>query len=300
MPQPDSPDLVVVVPAHNEESRLPSSLASLEAQRGVRLRVMVSDNASTDGTALVAAAAGAGLAGTVRTVGPLGPSEHFVSCIRWALASPDGELFALLAGDDTWSDGFARAAVQLLAARPEINVVFPAFVWDDEGGERLLRPPSLAWRSPRLRQLVALALPDGRELSNLVYGVYRRAAFLDLAEAWDDGGDEYGADFAAAWSVIGSHRVAACEDAVGRRFVRSGADLLERIGFRRGDATGPIATVSLYLRLSLATNAALAKALRQVGDRRDRPRTWAVQLTRAPQIGWGAVAALRALVSRAR
>ena len=56
--------------------------------------------------------------------------------------------------------------------------------------------------------------------------------------------------------------------------------------------------ISMYVRLCVAVNAGLAKALRQVGDRRDRPRTWAVQLTRAPQIGWGAVAQLRAALSR--
>lgn len=51
-----SPLITVIVPAHNAAEALPTALASLAAQRGVALEVIVVDDASTDGTAAVAEA----------------------------------------------------------------------------------------------------------------------------------------------------------------------------------------------------------------------------------------------------
>jgi glycosyltransferase involved in cell wall biosynthesis len=50
------PPVWVVVPCHNEAGALPATLDALAAQRGPALTVLVVDNASTDGTAEVAAA----------------------------------------------------------------------------------------------------------------------------------------------------------------------------------------------------------------------------------------------------
>jgi glycosyltransferase involved in cell wall biosynthesis len=290
--------LVVVVPARNEEARLPLCLASLAAQSRVELRVLVSDNASSDATATVARAATAELDLVLRTVDPLGPSAHFVSAMRWALGSSDAEVFALLAGDDTWQPGFAAAALEVLVRSPEVDVVFPRFVWEGGGVERTLPAAAFRQASAAARQRAALLMPDRRELSNLVYGVYRRAAFIDLADAWAAGGDEFGADFAAAWAVLGGHRVAACDAAVGRRFTRAGADLLERIGFSRAAATGPVSMMTTYVRVNLAVNRALALAMRRVSAHPGQPRTVAVQLMRAPQWLWGALDQVRTVLRR--
>ncbi|BEP12671.1 hypothetical protein acdb102_09820 [Acidothermaceae bacterium B102] len=294
------PGLVVVVPARNEEARIGACLASLAAQRGARLAVMVSDNASTDATADKAREFADTLALRLRTIAPHGPGAHFVSSMRWALAESDGDLFALLAGDDTWSAGFVSAAMGVLAARPEVGGVFPRFVWEDGSTERWLSPAAFLQRSARARQRAALLLPDGRELSNLVYGVFRRQAFSDLADAWERGGDAYAADYAAAWSVVGAHRIAACPAAVGHRHVRADADLLERVGFRKADAQGPVGLMTMYVKVNVASNRSLAAALRQVSRRPGRPRTSVVQAVRAPQWWWGAIGQARAALAGGR
>jgi glycosyltransferase involved in cell wall biosynthesis len=294
-------DLAVVVPVRDEEARVPLCLASLAAQTGARLAVFVSDNASTDATAEVVEKSKGDLELTLRTVGPLGAADQFVSSMRWAMDSSDAEAFAILAGDDTWEPGFAAAALQLLRDRPDVDIIFPLCVWEGDGPDRRLRPAGFMHRSPIVRRTAALFLSDRRELSNLLYGVFRRAAFADLADAWEQAGDRYGADYASAWSVVGSHRVAACEAAVCRRWVREGADLLERIGFSRAAATGPVAMVTTYVRLNLAVNRALAQAIRRVSERPGRPRTLVVQVVRAPQWVWGAIGQVRGVLpSRAR
>ncbi|MBA2507065.1 MAG: glycosyltransferase, partial [Thermoleophilaceae bacterium] len=60
--------LVAVVTAHNEEDRLPDTLAAL-ADAFPGARVVVADDASTDGTAHAALQAGAELSRAPRNVG---------------------------------------------------------------------------------------------------------------------------------------------------------------------------------------------------------------------------------------
>jgi glycosyltransferase involved in cell wall biosynthesis len=292
------PDLVVVVPARNEEARVGACLASLVAQGDVLLRVMLSDNASTDATASKAMEFAPVLDLTLRTIEPLGPSAHFVSTMHWALEETQADVFALLAGDDSWSPGFVSAALDVLRKRPNVDGVFPHFVWEDGVSERSLPPADFLHGTPRARRRAALLLPDGRELSNVVYGVFRRAAFSDLADAWAKGGDDYAADYAAAWSVMGTHRIAACPAAIGHRHVRADTDLLERIGYRRADAKGPVGLITLYVKVNVASNSSIAAALRLVSGRPGRPRTWAVQALRAPLWMWGALAQVRMVLAR--
>jgi glycosyltransferase involved in cell wall biosynthesis len=275
-------DLVVVVPARNEESRIGTCLTSLVDQ-GPRIKVMVSDNSSEDQTAQCAQAFSTRMDLAVRTITQLGASQHFVSAGRWALASARCDTFALLAGDDSWSPDFARAALTTLAEHPEADVVYPKFLWEGDRQVRVLRPVVFGQRTRTVRQLRALLLPDRRELANLVYGVYRRNAFERMLTALERGGDEFGGDYAAVWSVLASHRVVTCERAVGRRHTRQGVDLLERVGFRRDEVMGRVATAKLYVRINLRINQRIALALQRVHAEGWCPSPWQLQLLRAPQ-----------------
>jgi glycosyltransferase involved in cell wall biosynthesis len=283
------PDLVVVVVARNEVERIPLCVSSLAGQDGpVRLRVLVSDNASDDGTGDAAMAAADGLDLALRRIEPLPPSGHFVSAGRWALAAEtEAEHFAFLAGDDTWAPQFTAAALAALRRDPTAGMVFPTFVWEGDGPERHLSPLDLEQASAGARRRRGLTAPDGRELANLAYGVFRRDAFEDLVASWERGGEVFGSDFAAVWSTLGRHRPVRCPQAVGLRHVRSGADLLERVGLRRTDAAGVVATLRLYVRLNLRVNRLLAQAMARADV--DAPPSWQVQLLRAPQWLWGGV-----------
>lgn len=279
--------LVVVVVAHNEAERIGGCMRSIAGQlAAAAVRVLVSDNASTDGTSDLAGIAADGLDVTIRTTTPLGPSEHFVSSGKWALESePDAEFFAYLAGDDTWGPGFTDAALAALHGAPDCGMAFPTFVWEGEAGEeRRLAPLALGHRSSRARQLRALVAADGRELANLVYGMYRRAAFADLMTAWESGGEHFAADYAAVWRLLAGQRSVICPDAEGFRHVRRGANLLERVGLPRASASGVVATSRLYLRLNLRINSQKAAALARTTTH--APPAWVVQVLRAPQWLW--------------
>lgn len=278
--------LVVVVPALDEGSRIGTCLASLVAQKAP-LQVFVSDNDSADDTAAVARSYAGRLQLTLRTVQRLPASPHFVSAGRWALAATDASTYALLAGDDTWEEGFAATALDVLGRHPDVDVVYPTFRWEGGVTERLLRPTSFTSASPTARQLRALVMSDRRELANLVYGVYRREAFIALLDQWERGGDAFGSDFAAAWAVLGRHRARACPHAVGRRHERPGADLLQRVGMSRSAARGPLGLARAYVVLNLRMNRALGQAVQRVESDGWRPLPWQVQLLRGPQWAWG-------------
>jgi glycosyltransferase involved in cell wall biosynthesis len=276
--------LIVVVPARNEAARIAACFSSLIDQEH-SIRVFFSDNSSDDGTATVAHTFADRLDLSVRSTEPLGPSEHFVSAGRWALASvPHGEYFALLAGDDAWCPDFARTAAETLDHRPDCGVVFPSFVWREVGAvDRNLPAPTFVQPSGAARQRRALLLPDKRELANLVYGVYRRNAFEDLLAAWERGGEAFGSDYAAAWSVLGGHKAVPCPAAVGIRHVRPDADLIGRVDMSRDGTTGVVALGILYVKLNLRINLRIGAALKRAASEGECPSTLQVQLLRAPQ-----------------
>jgi glycosyltransferase involved in cell wall biosynthesis len=295
-PEASQPFLVVVVPARNEVERVGDCLRSLR-QQDVPVKVLLSDNASDDGTAEAARDSFGELDLVVRTTPPLEGAEHFVSAGRWALDNePKAGFFAFLAGDDTWSTGFVREAFATLARVPGVAAVFPTFVWEGNDEVRRIAPVSFRQRSPAARQRRALRLPDHRELSNLVYAVYRREAFTDLLTALERGGDRFAVDYAAVWRLLGLYQVEACSAAVSQRHVRRDADLIERVGLRRTEASGLGDTAWLYIRLNLRINRLIAAALQHaVPDGVRSPPAWRVQVIRAPQWLWGAVRHVRGL-----
>jgi glycosyltransferase involved in cell wall biosynthesis len=296
---PSELSITVVVPALNEAERIGVCLSSL-CEQTPPVHVMVSDNASTDGTAELARTYSSQLDLTVRTITRLGPSSHFIDAGRWALASSDSNIFALLAGDDSWTAGFVAAAMALLAHNQSIEIVFPSFVWDAGSTERMLAPADFSHPDARRRQLKALLWPDRRELSNLVYGVYRREAFKELLLAWQRGGDEFGSDYAAAWTVLGAHRCLAAEKAVSRRHTRGGADLLGRVGMAGAADGSLVQAAKAYVRLSLRINRLLGIALRRANTSGWAPSGWQIQVLRAPQWLWAALSHARAKQSKER
>ncbi len=138
---------------------------------------------------------------------------------------------------------------------------FPTLVWFGRGGERRIAPTDLLASDGRLRQFRALALPDSRELANLLYGVYRRDAFARVIDALERCGEDFGGDYAAVISLLRSSRVAAAPAAVGFRFERRGVDLVERVGLSRTGEQSLIAKVALYARITARVNTSLGRAI---------------------------------------
>ncbi len=127
------PAVLAILVAYNSAPVLPACLASLQAQQGVVLHVVVVDNASPDDSAALAAAAGVQV---VRS----GVNEGFAKgCNRgWhAARSGAGPRFApthvLFVNPDVRIDapGLLRELADRLAARPDAAMVTPRLVRED-------------------------------------------------------------------------------------------------------------------------------------------------------------------------
>ena len=89
---------VVIVTAHEEADRLPQTLAAL-AQAFPGAQVVVADDASTDGTADVARAAGAEVVRSERNVGKGGIATRAAEHVLARAWEPDPPVFVLCDGD---------------------------------------------------------------------------------------------------------------------------------------------------------------------------------------------------------
>lgn len=106
--------LAVIVPCYNEAAAVRKVVTELRDSLPAA-HIYVYDNNSTDGTAAIAAAAGA----TVRHVARRGKGN----VIRRAFADIEAEVYVLIDGDDTYEAARAAELVNVLLAGPHDHVV---------------------------------------------------------------------------------------------------------------------------------------------------------------------------------
>jgi glycosyltransferase involved in cell wall biosynthesis len=104
----DASDTIVIVTAHEEADRLPDTLAALDAAFP-GARVIVADDGSKDATSAVAAAAGAEVVRSERTIGKGGAATLAARRVLSRALEPDPPVFVLCDGD------LAESAAQLPA-----------------------------------------------------------------------------------------------------------------------------------------------------------------------------------------
>lgn len=123
-----SVDTVVVIPCKNEAARLPRQLAALNEQTDRAFRVVVSDNGSTDTTALVASNWSRTFTGGISVVDS--SSRSGVAHARNAAVQATGEPLILICdGDDEVHPGWVAAMRTALAAHAcatgPLHLVYP-------------------------------------------------------------------------------------------------------------------------------------------------------------------------------
>jgi len=112
----------VVIPCYNYGSYLRDCAASVLAQTGIELRVLIIDDASTDDSARVAAeiAAADHRVEIVRHSANAGHIETYNEGLAWA----DRDYAVLLDADDMLTPGALRRAAALMTERPEVGFVY--------------------------------------------------------------------------------------------------------------------------------------------------------------------------------
>lgn len=135
-PSSVSPLVQVFIPVYNDLAFLPAAIASALEQCGVDLEVLVSDNASTDGTsayldALAARDPRVKVYRNASNIGSLANLDRF----RELVTAP---YYMLLCSDDLLGDpGALRAALDIFESTPDVVSVYCDLLYVDGKGRKL-------------------------------------------------------------------------------------------------------------------------------------------------------------------
>ena len=114
------PTVSVIMPAYNVARYIGEAIASVLAQTHRDLELLVVDDGSTDGTAVIAAH----FAARDPRVNLLRQPNGGISTARnSALRCARGELLAILDSDDVWEREFLEAQLEILRTRPDVDIV---------------------------------------------------------------------------------------------------------------------------------------------------------------------------------
>jgi glycosyltransferase involved in cell wall biosynthesis len=134
------PSVDIVIPCYNHGGFLPDSVGSVLSQKIDDLRILIVDNASTDGSADVArqlASGDARIEFLLRDTNQ-GPHASFNVGIDWAR----GDYFLILCADDLLSPGCLARAVQALEQHREASFAFGGqLIWEAGTSCPIFAPP---------------------------------------------------------------------------------------------------------------------------------------------------------------
>jgi glycosyltransferase involved in cell wall biosynthesis len=127
------PKVTVGIPAHNAAPYLGAAIDSVLVQDFGDFELVVSDDASTDGTSEILGRYSDPRFRAVRSDERLGQSGNWNRCLE----SARGEFVVLLHADDELQPGFLRRAVSVLDASEDVGLVHCAVRHIDEAGKPL-------------------------------------------------------------------------------------------------------------------------------------------------------------------
>jgi glycosyltransferase involved in cell wall biosynthesis len=259
------PPLVSIgIPVCNEARFLADALASLLAQDYPNLELIISDNASTDGTDEIARqlAAAHPAIRCHRFAVNQGPAANF----QFVLDEARGRYFMWAAGHDRWSPNYVSACVELLESHERAVLALGCSRWIGEAGEPLGRESG--WTDTRGLGAVARYVTVLWGNMHPVYGLMRLDALRGLQLP-----NTVGADLIllARLALLGDFLHAPGVEWQRREF-RAEASYAEKLRRYRSRefrlAASPLARLFPLARLPLAL----------VGDVLAAPRTWGERL----------------------
>ena len=168
------PTVTIGIPTRNRAALLERALQSALAQQGVAVEVVVSDNASTDGTPALceAMAAADRRLKVLRHDVDIGAERNFES----VLDAASGSLFMWLADDDWIDPGYVAACAAVLDEHPDCALVCGRGRYYREGSYAFSeRPVNLLSGSSKVR---LLGFYRTVSLNSPFYGVMRRALLV--------------------------------------------------------------------------------------------------------------------------
>jgi glycosyltransferase involved in cell wall biosynthesis len=128
------PLVTIGMPIYNEERFLEQALDSLRAQNYENIQILISDNASSDGSGDIGTRAAKVDARIkyFRASENIGVAANFRRVVEMA----EGKYFMWAAGHDEWSEDLITESVAMLESENSASIAFATSYWIDEAGER--------------------------------------------------------------------------------------------------------------------------------------------------------------------
>ncbi len=167
-----SPPLVSIgLPVYDGMPYLRTAVETLLKQDYPHLEIIISDNASTDGTSEYCRALAEVHARVqyLRNSENVGPSENF----RRVLGHASGEYFMWASHDDKWSEHYVSALVRTLGARPDAVLATPTVIHIRPDGTLCNEPPDRPATGASEMGNLALLYED--HAASWIYGLWQIA-----------------------------------------------------------------------------------------------------------------------------
>jgi glycosyltransferase involved in cell wall biosynthesis len=183
------PLVSVAMPVYNAAASLPTALRLIRQQTYANLEIILCDNASTDETADICAAAVKEDARIryFRHAQNLGPQANF----NFGLAQKQGEFFMWAAHDDEKALDFVHETLAALRGNPSASMACTWTVLETPGSERVHVPYSAAISSPVLAERLPAFVADPQCVA--FYGLFRSSVVdaLGPPDIWLDNDRRY-------------------------------------------------------------------------------------------------------------
>lgn len=204
-----APRVSIGLPVYNGELHLSEALDSLLSQDFRDFEIILSDNASTDGTEAVCRAYEArdSRIRYIRQLTNIGPTENF----NFVLSQASAEYFMWAAHDDVWESDFLREMVSILDVCDDVEIAFCRFdnvTYDGRSRTRLFDLGEIV--RPRLHDGLKAFLhhAEYNGKANAFYGLLRRETVLKLGGLRIWGIGVWGADMLYVFSILVHGRLA--------------------------------------------------------------------------------------------
>jgi glycosyltransferase involved in cell wall biosynthesis len=179
MARSTSPRVSVGLPVYNGERYLAAALDGIVAQEFTDFEVIISDNASTDGTADIAQryADKDERIIYIRNEKNVGAAPNYNQVVRIA----SGEYFKWHAHDDICAPGYIARCVEVLDADPGVVLAYPRAAMIDDDGDVVKHYPPIVYAtearpSQRARAMLRFETPCLES-----FGLTRRAILLETS-----------------------------------------------------------------------------------------------------------------------
>lgn len=178
-PAHDKPLVSIGVPVYNGVSHVARAMDCLLAQDYPRIEIVVSDNASTDGTTEVLEGYATRYPNVRLMVAE--STSSIVENFKRVLAESTGEYFMWAAADDLWKPTFVSALAEELIAHPEAGVAMSAVdrALDDGTLIDTVRFAGHDDPTPMGNIALARALTTPRKYNYFIYGLYRTSVLRE-------------------------------------------------------------------------------------------------------------------------